>query len=155
MPSSYLTRSGLEKLQTELDFLRNVKRQEIAAILRESTAGNEIDGDMDTEFAMAKFQQSFIEGRIQELESLLSDPDIIDQHLHGDIVEIGSRVKIEENNEAPLTYTIVGPAEASPANGMISFASPLGSALIGHSAGDEIIVKAPGGVYQVRILEVS
>lgn len=155
MPSTYLTHSGFEKLQTELDYLRNVKRREIAAILSESKSGNEIDGDMDTEFAMAKFQQAFIEGRIQELEILLSDPDIIDHHLHGDIVEIGSRVKIMENNEDPLIYIIVGPAEAAPANGMVSFASPLGSALLGHTAGDEVVVKAPGGVYQVRILEVT
>jgi transcription elongation factor GreA len=104
---------------------------------------------------MAKNQQAFIEGRIQELEILLSNPEIIDQHQHGDIVDIGSRVTISEIDGSSVSYTIVGPAEASPANGLISFASPLGDSLIGHLAGDEVIVKAPGGVYQVRIIEVS
>ena len=155
MPSTYLTQSGFEKLINELDFLRKVKRQEIAALLRESNGGDDFDGDSNPEFDMAKQQQSFIEGRILELETLLSNPGIIDDSSHGDFVDMGSRVKIMENNEEPVSYTIVGPAEASPANGLISFASPLGHSLIGHSAGDEIIVRAPGGIYQVRILEVS
>lgn len=155
MPSTYLTLSGYEKLQYELEYLRRVKRQEIATLLRESKDGNESDGDMDTEYVMAKHQQAFIEGRIQELESLLSDPDIIDNRQHNELIDIGSRVKIVENTEEPVSYTIVGPAEASPSNGLISFASPLGKSLIGHSAGDEVIVNAPGGIYRVSILEVS
>ena len=155
MPSTYLTLSGFEKLQGELEYLRREKRQEIAALLRESNGGNKIDDDNDPEFAIAKNQQAFIEGRIRDLESLLSNPDIIDHHLHGDSVDIGSRVMISENDGSPVSYTIVGPVEASPVQGLISFASPLGSSLIGHSAGDDVIVKAPGGVYQVRIIEVS
>ena len=155
MPSTYLTRSGFEKLIDELDFLRKVKRQEIAALLRETNGGDGFDGDTNPEFDMAKQQQAFIEGRVLELETLLSNPGIIDDSSHGDFIDMGSRVKIMENNEDPVSYTIVGPVEASPANGLISFASPLGSSLIGHSAGDDVIVKAPGGVYQVRIIEVS
>lgn len=155
MPTTYLTSSGFEKLLVELEYLRKVKRPEIAALRRESNGSNENDGDTDPEFAMAKNQQAFIEGRIQELEILLSNPEIIDQHQHGDIVDIGSRVTISEIDGSSVSYTIVGPAEASPANGLISFASPLGHSLIGHHVGDEVIVKAPGGVYQVRIIEVS
>jgi transcription elongation factor GreA len=150
MPTTYLTSSGFEKLLVELEYLRKVKRPEIAALRRESNGSNENDGDTDPEFAMAKNQQAFIEGRIQELEILLSNPEI-----NGDIVDIGSRVTISEIDGSSVSYTIVGPAEASPANGLISFASPLGDSLIGHLAGDEVIVKAPGGVYQVRIIEVS
>jgi transcription elongation factor GreA len=155
VPSTYLTLSGFNKLQSELEYLRNEKREEIAALLRESDGGNEVDGDGEPDFAMAKQQQAFIEGRIQELETLLSNPDIIDHFLHSDIVEIGSSVSISEMGEEPVTYTIVGPVEASPAQGLISFASPLGKSLIGHSAGEEVIVHAPGGVYQVHILQVS
>lgn len=155
MPTTYLTSSGFEKLLVELEYLRKVKQQEIAALLRDSNGGNENDGDNDSEFAMAKNQQAFIEGRIQELEILLSNPEIIDQHQRGDIVDIGARVTISEIDGSSASYLIVGPAEASPANGLISFASPLGHSLIGHHAGDEVIVKAPGGVYQVRIIEVS
>lgn len=155
MPSTYLTLAGFEKLQGELEYLRKVKREEIAALLRETNGGQEIDGDSDPEFAMVKQQQAFIEGRIQDLETLLSNPIIIDHQLDGDIVEIGSRVTISENGGEPVSYTIVGPAEASPTHGLISFASPLGSSLIGHSVGDEVAVKAPGGVYPVHILEIS
>jgi transcription elongation factor GreA len=149
-----LTLSGFEKLKGELEYLRRVKREEISALLRESNGSNEIDGDVDPEFVMAKHQQAFIEGRIQELETLLSNPGIIEDFIHGDIVDIGSTVKISENRGEPAIYTIVGPVEASPARGLFSFASPLGSSSIGHSAGDEVIVKSPGGIYQGSILEV-
>jgi transcription elongation factor GreA len=104
---------------------------------------------------MAKHQQAFIEGRIQELEVLLSNPGIIDDFSHGDFIEIGSKVTVSENGEEPVTYMIVGPVEASPSKGLISFISPFGNSLLGHTAGDEVIINAPGGMYQVRILEVS
>ena len=155
MPSTYLTLSGYEKLQSELEHLRKVKRQEIAVLLRESNGGNENDGDPDPEFSIVKEQQAFIEGRIQELEALLSNPGIIDHYLHSDHVDIGSRVTISEHGGEPVSYTIVGPVEASPVRGLVSFASPLGKSLIGHTAGDEVVVTAPGGVYPVRILDVS
>jgi transcription elongation factor GreA len=155
VPSTYLTLSGFEKLQSELDYLRKVKRSEIAALLQDSNGWEKSDGESESEFDMAKNQQAFIEGRILELESLLSNPSIIDDHFHGDFIDIGSRVKIVENDEEPVSYTIVGPAEASPTNGLISYASPLGSALIGHRPGEEVIVRAPGGIYKVQILVVS
>lgn len=154
MPSTYLTLSGFERLNGELEYLRSVKRQEIAYYLSDSNGGNDSDGEISPEFALARQEQAFIEGRILELESLLSNPDIIDNHLHGETVDIGSRVTITENSEDPVSYTIVGPAEASPVHGLISFASPLGSALIGHRSGDDIIVNAPGGIYQVHIIGV-
>lgn len=155
MPLTYLTLSGVKKLEDELDYLRNVKRKEIADLLRESLGGDEFDGESEPEFEFAKQQQAFIEGRILELELLLSNPTIIDAQGNGDFIDIGSRVLIRENEEEPIHYTIVGPAEASPSNGMISFASPLGRALIGHRQGDDVVVSAPGGVYTVKILEIS
>ena len=91
MPSAYLTLSGIEKLQNELEHLRKVKRPEIARLLRDTNAWDQSDGDSDPEFDMAKHQQAFIEGRIQEIEILLSNPSIIDEYLHGDIVEIHLR----------------------------------------------------------------
>jgi transcription elongation factor GreA len=155
VPSTYLTKSGFEGLSKELEFLRKVKRQEIADLLRDSNGGDEFDGDTDPEFSIAKHQQAFLEGRILELENLLSNPFIIDHYLHSDVVEVGSKVTISEDGGDPVSYTIVGPAEASPSVGLISFASPLGSAMIGHSAGDQVIVKSPGGMYRVCIQEVS
>ena len=103
MPSTYLTTAGYEKLQNELEYLRNVKRPEIAALLRATNAWDQSDGDSDPEFDMAKHQQAFIEGRIQELEALLSNPGIIDEYLHGDFVEIGSKVTVSENDGKPVT----------------------------------------------------
>ena len=155
MPSTYLTLPGFVKLQDELNFLRMVKRQEITALLRDTAGGDDFDGDANTEFDVVKQQQAFIEGRILELELLLSNPDIIDHHLHSNNVEIGSRVTISENEENLETYTIVGPVEASPVQGLISYMSPLGSALIGHLPGDDVVVRAPGGIYMVKILEVD
>ena len=155
MAITYLTNSGVEKLKSELDYLRNVKRFEIAALLKETHGTYEFDGDNDPEFAMFKDQQAFIEGRIYELEVLLSNPIIIDQNHHSEVVEIGSQVMISENDELPVKYLIVGPTEADPVNGLISFASPLGSAMLGHRAGDDILVRSPGGLYTVKILEIS
>ena len=155
MPSTYLTLSGYEKLHTELEYLRNVKRQEIAAMLKDSNGVNENDCEPDPEFSMVKEQQGFIEGRIQDLEMLLSNPFIIEYQEPSDVVDIGSRVTIAEKGGEPVSYTIVGPVEAAPVRGLISFASPLGSALIGHSVGDEVLIRAPGGVYPVHIVAVS
>jgi transcription elongation factor GreA len=155
VPSTYLTSLGFQKLLNELDYLRKVKRQEIAALLSETNGGDDFDGDTNPEFDIVKQQQAFIEGRILDLEVLLSNPDIIEDFKHSEYVDIGSLVTIIEQGEEPVAYTIVGPAEASPADGLISFASPLGHALIGHIKGDEVVVNAPGGMYQVSILEVS
>ena len=154
MSSAHLTKSGQERLQAELEYLRGVKRQEIASSLRDSNGGNDSDGEISPEYTLARNQQAFIEGRILELEILLSDPDIIDNHFHGDTVDIGSRVTISENDQDIVTYTIVGPVEASPVQGLISFASPLGSALIGHRSGDDVLINSPGGIYLVRIIDV-
>lgn len=155
MPSTYITLSGLEKLRSELEYLRNVKRPEIASYLHDSNGGDDFDGDTSPELDLARQQQAFIEGRILELEILLSDPNIIDNHIHGETVDIGSRVTISEGNEEPVSYTIVGPVEAAPVHGLISFASPLGHALMGHRAGDDVLVNSPGGIYQVRIINVE
>ena len=81
MPSTYLTKSGYERLHAELQYLRSVKRQEVASILRDSNGGADSDGDISPEYNLARDQQAFIEGRIQELELLLSDPDFIENHI--------------------------------------------------------------------------
>lgn len=155
MPSTYVTLSGLEKLRSELEYLRKVKRPEIASYLHDSNGGDDFDGDTSPELDLARQQQAFIEGRILELEILLSDPKLIDDHVHGETVDIGSRVTISEGKEEPVSYTIVGPVEASPVHGLISFASPLGHALMGHRSGDDVVVNSPGGVYQVHIINVE
>lgn len=153
MPPSYLTRHGYQKLQEELDHLRNVKRQEVAQRLHEAMEGGELIED--AEYEAAKNEQAFVEGRIQELEMLLANARIIDEGGHRDVVQVAAKVTIQEGENPTETYTIVGPAEANPREGRISNESPLGRALMDHRAGDQVKVDAPGGSFYVKILKVD
>lgn len=150
----FLTREGYQKLQDELEYLRTVKRQEVAQRLHEALDGEELIEN--AEYEAAKNEQAFLEGRIMELELLLASARIIDDvpHAPGE-VQIGARVTIQEDTYPPETYRIVGVAETDPANGLISHESPIGRALIGHREGDEVIVHVPEGDYKVRILKVE
>ena len=154
MPPSYLTRQGYQKLQEELDFLRTIKRQEVANRLHEAMEGGELIED--AEYEAAKNEQAFVEGRIQELEVLLANARIIEEGAtRADSVQIASKVTIQEDSNEPETYTIVGPAEANPREGRISNESPLGRALLDHRAGEEVTVEAPGGAFTIRIIKVE
>lgn len=153
MPPSYLTRQGFDKLQEELDLLRTVKRQEVAARLHEAMEGGELIED--AEYEAAKNEQAFVEGRIQELEILLANARVIEEKGKMDIVQIAATVTIQEDEMEPEVYTIVGPAEANPREGRISNESPFGKALLNHKAGDMVHVDAPDGSYTVRILKVE
>lgn len=153
MPPSYLTRHGYQKLQEELEYLRTVKRQEVAQRLHEAMEGGELIED--AEYEAAKNEQAFVEGRIQELEILLANARIIDEGGHRDVVQVAAKVTIQEDNNDPEQYTIVGPAEANPREGRISNESPLGRALLDHRAGDLVKVDAPGGSFYVKVLKVE
>src|SRR5574341_1643010 len=145
MPPSFLTREGHQKLQEELDYLRTIKRQEVAERLHEAMEGGELIED--AEYEAAKNEQAFVEGRIQELEMLLANARVIQETASADVVQVGSRVTIQDGESEPEVYTIVGPAEANPRNGRISNESPLGRALMDHRAGDTVRVDAPGGSF--------
>ncbi|NLG70949.1 MAG: transcription elongation factor GreA [Chloroflexi bacterium] len=153
MPPSFLTRQGYQKLQEELEYLRTVKRQEVADRLHEAMEGGELIED--AEYEAAKNEQAFVEGRIQELEILLANARIIEETGKRDVVQVAARVTIQEDDTEPEEYIIVGPAEANPREGKISNESPLGRALMDHRAGDRVRVDAPGGSFYVRILKVE
>ena len=153
MPPSFLTRQGFHKLQEELEYLRTVKRQEVANRLHEAMEGGELIED--AEYEAAKNEQAFVEGRIQELEMLLANARVIDESCKRDVVQVAARVTIQEEDNDPETYTIVGPAEANPREGRISNESPLGRALIDHRAGDKVKVDVPAGSFYVRLLKVE
>lgn len=153
MPPSFLTREGYQKLQEELDYLRTVKRQEVAERLHEAMEGGELIED--AEYEAAKNEQAFVEGRIQELEILLANARVIQEAASADVVQVGSRVTIQDGESEPEIYTIVGPAEANPRNGRISNESPLGRALMDHRTGDTVRVDAPGGSFVVRVIKVG
>jgi transcription elongation factor GreA len=153
MPSSFLTRNGYQKLQDELEKLRTVKRQEVAQRLHEAMEGGELIED--AEYEAAKNEQAFVEGRIQELEMLLANARVIEETTKSEVVQVGAKVTIQEEDCEPEKYTIVGPAEADPREGRISNESPLGRALMDHRPDDRVRVDAPGGAFFVRILKVE
>jgi len=155
MPTNFLTKEGFEKLQDELEYLRTVKRQEVADRLHEAMEGGELIEN--AEYEAAKNEQAFVEGRIQELEMLLATARVIedDKRKRADSIQVGSTVTIQEDGFEEETYTIVGAAEANPRDGKISNESPIGKAILNHRAGDEVQVEAPDGSYKIRILKIG
>jgi transcription elongation factor GreA len=155
MPTSFLTKEGYRKLQEELDYLRTVKRQEIAERLHEAMEGGELIEN--AEYEAAKNEQAFVEGRIKELEILLASARIVDEEtkVKSDTIQVGFKVTIQEEGGEPETYVIVGAAEANPKEGRISNESPLGRALLNHREGETVRVDAPAGSFMVKILKVE
>lgn len=156
MPPSFLTRQGYQKLQEELEFLRTVKRQEVAKRLHEAVEGSgDLGVDLDAEYEAAKNEQAFVEGRIVELEILLGNAHVIEENHKSESIQVGSKVTIQENGSDAECYIIVGPAEANPREGRISNESPLGRALMDHRAGDSVRVEAPAGQFTVHVVKVE
>jgi transcription elongation factor GreA len=155
MAPSFLTQEGYDKLKSELEYLRSERRQEVADRLREALDGSPLGVDADVEVEAAKNAQAFVEGRIQYLQSILAQAEIVDDLSKTDVVHIGTKVTIETEDKEKETYIVVGRAESDPVEGKISYESPLGSALMGHSKGDTVDVLAPGGVFTVKILKIG
>ncbi|MGQ9832805.1 MAG: transcription elongation factor GreA [Candidatus Villigracilaceae bacterium] len=153
-PMTFLTKEGYEKLQEELDYLRTVKREEIANRLHEAMEGGELIEN--AEYEAAKNEQAFVEGRIQELEIILASAHIIDESQSSpDVVQVGDTVTIQEEGGEPEVYTIVGAAEANSREGKISNESPIGKAILNHRIGEVVTVDAPAGSYKVTILKIE
>lgn len=151
---SYLTKEGAEKLRAELKHLEGPVRLELSKRLRSAIQMGDLSENAD--YTAAKEDQAFIEGRIQQLTKILQDVVIIDESAPAkDIVDIGSRVTIQEDHEPEETYLLVGPQEADPKNGRISYHSPIGQALMGHRAGDKVTAQSPGGEIFFTILKID
>lgn len=155
MTTTFLTREGYDKLQKELDYLRNQKRQEVAdrlhSAIEESNRLSE-----DPEYEAAKNEQAFVEGRIRDLELTLAQARIIeDDGKRLTTVQVGAKVTIQENGGDPEIFTIVGAAEANPRAGLISNESPLGRALLDKKVGDLVTVNAPSGAFKVKITSID
>jgi transcription elongation factor GreA len=145
----YLTRDGYERLAQELKELRLGKRPQIEERIR---LAKELSDTVDNaEYDGAKQEQAFVEGRIQDLEQLLADAEIIDEHPSTDFVRLGSHVTVVDSDDEREDYTIVGSAEADPKRGFVSNESPVGRALMGRRVGEEVTIVAPGGSFTVRI----
>jgi transcription elongation factor GreA len=151
----YITPEGMEKLKAELDELVNVRR--VALAQRLSAAIKQGDLSENADYITAKEEQGFLEGRIRELESALRHAVLIDGPVETDgRVALGSLVTVvEEGYDDEETYHIVGPLEADPTKGKISNESPLGEALMGCVVGDTVVVEAPVGVIEFRIVGIA
>jgi transcription elongation factor GreA len=151
---SYLTKEGAEKLRAELLQLQGPVRDELAKRLRAAIQMGDLSENAD--YAAAKEEQAFVEGRIQELTVVLRDVIIIDDNrTNTHLVEIGSTITIQEDREPEETFHLVGPEEADPRNGKISFNSPIGEALLGHGVGDLVTAKTPGGEIRLKIISIK
>lgn len=149
----YLTKKGRKKLEEELKYLHETKRQEVANRLHEAME----DGELieNAEYEAAKNEQAFVEGRILEIEHMLASAQEIKRRRSKDQIRIGSTVVIQEDGSTPETYTIVGAAEANPRQGLISNESPLGKALLERKIGEKIEVKAPAGLLTFMIVQIK
>lgn len=136
---------------SQLEFLRTVRRAEVAQYLHDAKeSGDVID---NAAYEDAKNEQARLEGRIIELEQLLSKAKLIDR-VQSEVATLGSVIHLRTDDDRECNYTIVGAFEADPRAGRISNESPVGRALLGHKEGDSVIVATPGGVKEYTILSI-
>ena len=149
------TQEGYDALVKELDYLKNTRREEV----KHDIAVARSFGDLseNAEYDEARNEQAKVEARIKDLEELIQNAVIVDEtKIDNSVISIGSSVLVhDEDMDEDVEHSIVGSNEANPMEKKISEQSPLGRALVGHRAGDEVVVMAPGGEYKVKILDVT
>lgn len=150
-----ITPSGFKKLKDELERLIKVDRPHNIKAIAEARAHGDLSEN--AEYHAAKEKQSFIVGRIQELQSKIAQVTVIDPaSISQDKIAFGAKVKVVDvDTEEEKVYSLVGPDESDIKNGMISILSPMARALIGKEEGDVATVKAPGGITELEIIEIS
>lgn len=151
-----VTKEGLKKLQDELDYLKNIRRKEVAGRLKEAISYGDLSEN--SEYEEAKNEQAFLEGRIFELEEKIKFAKVIDdKHQHGATVQIGSRVRIRNlSNNDQDEYVVVGSTESDSLNHRISNESPVGKALLDRKIKDTVEVRGPSGtVFHYEILGIN
>ena len=155
MAISYMTKEGYKKKMEEIAYLENVKRPEISAAIAE--ARDKGDLSENAEYDAAKEAQGMLEMKISQLKDIVANARIIDESkLNTDVVSLLSTVKIKNvKNGMVLKYTIVSESEANLKEMKIASATPIARGLMGHKVGDVVEVKAPAGIMQFEILEIS
>ena len=155
MVRSPITRNGYNQLHKELGNLKKIVRPQVIKAIEEARAHGDLSEN--AEYVAAKERQSFVEGKIREIENRLANSEIMDTtNLPNDKVGFGSVVTLENlDNGSEVTYQIVGPDESDIRSGKISIASPLGKALIGKAVDEEVTFQTPGGVKQYTILKIA
>jgi transcription elongation factor GreA len=150
-----MTPEGYQKLKDELDRLLKVERSRNIQDIAEARAHGDLSEN--AEYHAAKERQSFIEGRIQELQAKLAMADVIDPaKINQSKIAFGAKVKVVDiEADTEYEFTLVGPGEADVKNGKISISSPVGRALIGKEVGDVAVVKAPARTIEYEITEIN
>lgn len=150
-----MTYAGLRALEDELEELKTVKRKDVAEKIKVARGYGDLSEN--SEYDEAKNEQGMVEGRIALLEKMLKHARVIDESdVEADVISIGSHVKIKDDDGDEDEYDITGSTEADPVNGKISDESPIGSALIGHKAGDKVDITLPNGnVVMYEVVDVS
>jgi len=150
-----MTSGGMRALEDELKTLKSQERPSVIKAIADAREHGDLSEN--AEYHAARERQSFIEGRIAELEDILSRADVIDvSKLSGSVIRFGATVTLaDEDTDEEVTYQIVGPHEADLAQGRISVSSPLAKALIGKGEGDSAEVQAPGGAKSYEVVEVK
>ena len=154
----HLTPEGFAKKQERLEYLRTVKRKEVADYIHDAKEAGDISES--SAYEEAKHEQAKVEGEIIELERLLAVAVVMTPDMHGTetgpkVVRIGMQVDVETDSGTTRTFKLVETFEAEPKAGLISDQSPVGKALIGHKEGDEVSVSTPGGVTTYTILSIK
>ena len=150
----YLTAEGAAKLRDELVQLKGPERDAISKRLRDAISMGDLSENAD--YHKAKEDQGFLEGRILELEYILRYAIIVEANdVKSDVVGVGVRVTVQEEDLDPETFYMVGAKEANPREGKISNELPIGRALIGKRVGDKVNVDTPGGEISLRILKIE
>lgn len=150
----YLTQGKLEELKSEIDYLKNTKRREVAQRIQEAKELGDLSEN--AEYTEAKDNQAWTEGRVLEIEGILKRAVIVEEcEKSKDAgVSVGCKLKVK-NGASESDLEIVGSQEADPANGKISNESPLGKAFLGKKVGDEVEVEVPKGVMKYKIVAVN
>ena len=148
-----ITKEGLAGLEAELQQLVMVRRPEVAEKIKRA---REMGGtENNAEYDDAKNDQAFVEGRILMLENTINNAVIIESPVLPDVVELGNKVLIQNQDGKIEQYAIVGSTESNPIEGKISDESPVGRALLGKKIGDKVEVSTPAGIFTLKIIEIS
>jgi transcription elongation factor GreA len=149
----HITPEGLVAVRKELDELIRVRRPSIVAKIKAAREFGDLSENF--EYHAAKNEQGMMEARINELESIVKNHVLIETKKTTGVVDMGSTVRFTEDGAGEETYRIVGPAEADPKAGRVSYESALGKALLGHKVGEEVEIRTPNGSYSVRIVAIA
>jgi transcription elongation factor GreA len=149
----YLTKEAAANIRQELEELTGPRRQALAERLRQAIKMGDLSENAD--YIAAKEDQAFLEGRIQELQTLLRQATIVEAPASSEVVSVGSTVVIHQDGRGESTYYMVGAKEANPRQGKISNVSPIGKALMGKREGERATAETPAGPIEMKIISIE